>query len=232
MGQPFIIWAATRTASTTLSNALNAETEPFNIGPPPNRLCWVYDLWRSTGSIRDIGRICESGLSIKHMVEGHDDGFNVALAKAATANGYRHIHLVRLDTLERLISLDVAGQVESWWPEQARERFAELANGERTLNPLDVKRLVGNARIIAERWRSVSRHLGCTLTITCEDITSHARSRRIPALRRITRFLELPPAMLETLDAAMHRGDQDTRAIRSYVPNVGELRAAIHREAA
>jgi hypothetical protein len=70
------------------------------------------------------------------MVEGHDDGFNVALAKAATANGYRHIHLVRLDTLERLISLDVAGQVESWWPEQARERFAELANGERTLNPL------------------------------------------------------------------------------------------------
>ncbi len=223
--RPFLLWAATRTASTTLSDALGAECEPFNEGPPPNPRHWVYALWRATGDTGPLDQICRDNVSLKHMVEAHDGGFNVALAKSATRHGYRHLHLVRLDTVERLVSLDLAGQLEAWWPAEARQAFTKVLHGEVTLNPLDVPRLIGNARSVHHRWLSVATHLGPTLTVICEDLVTPRRDRRHAVFRRIARFLELPD--IAALDATLQKGGQDTGSIRAFVPNVAELRAAV-----
>lgn len=223
MPHPFIIWAATRTASTSLARATGAENEPFHFGPPANRLHPVYERWKTNGDALVLGGDC-----FKHLPEWFEDGFNVALAKAAT--GYRHIHLVRLSELDRLISNDIAGQLDAWWPEEARIRFAEVRIGGRVLNPLDVPRLIENARRIRRAWQAVEPHLAPVLTVLQEHLTSRDIDIRQATLRRLTAFLGLPSDSLSDLDLSIRSGDQKTRQVRDMVPNIGELRTTLLAE--
>lgn len=227
---PFILWAATRTSSTNLAEATGAENEPFHFGPPPNRLNWVYAEWQQHGMVGHLDQVCHMRECFKHLPEWFDDGFNIALAQAATRAGYRHIHLIRLNELDRLVSNDVAGQLDAWWPKEADDRFAELRSGERHLNPLDVTRLIENARRVRQAWRAVEPHLAPVLTLTQEDLTSRDVDIRGDALRRLAGFLGLPGDSLRDLDLSMQFGGQKTVRIRDLVPNVGELRQALMTE--
>jgi hypothetical protein len=224
--RPFVIWAAARTSSTNLCLALGAENEPFQAGPPASRLAWAYDDWRVTGDVRPIIDLAKSRTSFKHIPEDFDDGFNQALAEWTTLNGYQHIHLVRLDEVSRLISLDVAGQLDAWWPHDAEARFAELRSGLRHLNPLDVPRLVGVSKNSRRSWAAVACHLGPVLTVTFERLTAREPLIRRPELSRLRRFLELREEF-ERLDAAMGTGGQDTGQIRDLIPNIDELRRSL-----
>jgi hypothetical protein len=227
MGQPFVIWAAERTSGTNLCLALGAENEPFQPGPPASHLAWVYDAWRVSGDAEPVKRLAASGSSFKHVPEEFDDRFNAALARITTAAGYRHVHLVRLDELGRLISLDVAGQLDAWWPGEAKERFAELRSGNRRLNPLDVPRLVKVSNEARLSWQAVSAHLGVVLTLTFEALTTRDHDTRHLALRRLMAFLDLPHETLAVLDRAMITGGQNSAQIRDLVPNIDELRGAL-----
>lgn len=229
MPNPFIVWAATRTSSTNLAEATGAENEPFHFGPPANRWHWVYETWQNNGIPR-FDLVLGSRDCFKHLPEWFGDGFNVALAKAATAAGYRHIHLIRLNELDRLISNDVAGQLDAWWPKEANDRFAELRSGERQLNPLDVSRLIGNARRIRQAWRAVEPHLAPVLILTQEDLTSRDMDVRGSSLRRLAAFLGLRGDSLKELDLSMQFGGQKTARVRDLIPNVGELRQALMTE--
>lgn len=232
--RPFIIWAATRTSSTSLAGAVGAENEPFHFGPPPNRLNWAYAEWRKQKTVERL----DSGLSIalsdrpcfKHLPEWFDDEFNVALAIKSTEFGYRHIHLIRLNELERLVSNDVAGQLDAWWPKEAKERFAELRSGTRKLNPLDVPRLIGNAKRVRAAWDAVQHHLSPVLMILHERLTGKDIDIRVSTLRKIAAFLDLPTDSLMDLDLSMRNGAQNTPQIMDLLPNVGELRARLMEE--
>jgi len=234
MAYHFIIWAATRTSSTSLASATNAENEPFHFGPPPNRLNWAYADWQKQRTNEKL----ISGLSLalsdrpcfKHLPEWFDDDFNVGLAKRSTAFGYRHIHLIRLNELERLISNDVAGQLDAWWPKEAKERFAELRSGTRRLNPLDVPRLIGNAKRVRAAWNAVEPHLSPVLTVLQERLTGKDADTRIGTLRKIADFLDLPSDSLRDLDLSMRNGGQNTAQILDLLPNVGELRTRLMEE--
>lgn len=226
----FIIWAATRTSSTNLAEATGVENEPFHYGPPPNRLHWAYQEWQSHGIVGHLAQVCQASESFKHLPEWFDDGFNIALAKAATAAGYRHIHLIRLNEFERLISNDVAGQLDAWWPTEARERFSELRNGKRFLNPLDVPRLIGHARRVRQAWREVEPYLAPVLTLTQEHLTTRNVDVRTEELRRLAAFLGLPGDSLRDLDLSMQFGGQRTAQIRDLLPNVEELRTTMMAE--
>lgn len=228
--KPFLVWAATRTSSTNLAEATGAENEPFHFGPPANRLHWVYAQWQRDGLQTNLLDVCAETRSFKHLPEWFDDGFNAALAKLSTAFGYRHIHLIRLNELDRLISNDVAGQLDAWWPKEADDRFAELRSGERHLNPLDVPRLIGNARRVRQAWRAVEPYLAPVLTLTQEDLTSRDMDVRGDALRRLSGFLGLPGDSLKDLDLSMQFGGQKTARVRDLIPNVGELRQALMTE--
>ena len=228
--RPFIIWAATRTSSTNLANATGAENEPFHFGPPPNRLHWIYEAWARDHQEDAFIQVYEQNTCFKHLPEWFTDDFNVALARTSTAAGYRHIHLVRLNELDRLISNDVAGQLDAWWPKEAKERFAELRKGERRLNPLDVHRLIGNAKRVRAAWREVESHLSPVLTILHERLTSKKQEIRISSLRKISEFLGLPADSLGDLDLSMQNGGQNTAQILDLLPNVDELRRALMAE--
>lgn len=230
MSQRVVIWAATRTSSTNLCHALHAENEPFQAGPPPSRLAWAYKAWQTSGETYPLVELCASETDFKHVPEWFDDGFNVALAQIATDYGYRHIHLVRMNSLARLISLDVAGQLNAWWPEDAEARFAELARGDRTLNPLDVPRLIAVCRQAMRCWLAIRPYLGPMITVTQEFITSRDQGTRHTALREVMRFLELPEDALPGLDAAMRDGGQHGERMRALLPNVDELRTALIAE--
>jgi hypothetical protein len=232
--RPFVIWAATRTSSTSLASVTGAENEPFHFGPPANRLNWAYEEWQKDRTSEKL----DSGLSIalsdrpcfKHLPEWFDDEFNVALAIKSTEFGYRHIHLIRLNELDRLISTDVAGQLDSWWPKEARERFAELRKGERKFNPLDVPRLIENAKRVRQAWWAVERHLSPVLHIVFERLTGKDVDIRVSTLRKIAAFLDLPPDSLRDLDLSMQSGGQNTAQILDLLPNVGELRTRLMEE--
>jgi hypothetical protein len=230
MPKSFIIWAATRTSSTNLAEATGAENEPYQAGPPESRLHWIYQQWQRDGLPANLLDVCAEKQSFKHLPEWFDDGFNIALARLTTAFGYRHVRLIRLTELDRLISNDVAGQLNAWSPGDAVERFAEVKRGARQLNPLDVPRLIENARRIREAWHAVEPHLAPILTLIHEHITAHRVDLRVTALRRLAGFLGLPAESLTDLNLSMQRGGQNTAQIRDMIPNVGELRQAMMTE--
>jgi hypothetical protein len=231
---PFIIWTEPRTAGTALSAALKSisehpsvEDEPFQYGPNPKALGHVYEDWCLDGDPAPLYRVLARRVLIKHIPEAFDDNFNADLSRAAEYNGYRHIRLVRLDTFARLVSRGVAEQLDAWGT-HADARLGDLRPGD--LRPLDVPHLVGDARVDARRWQAVLPHLTAVLNVRTEDLVSRFVSRRHARLRRVLRFLALPPEGLGALDRAMARGGQDTSRVWPLVPNLGELRDALARE--
>jgi len=230
MPRPFILWAATRTSSTNLAEAISAENEPFHFGPPASRLNWAYAEWQNGRLDADLSIALSDRPCFKHLPEWFDDEFNVALARKSTEFGYKHIHLIRLNELDRLISNDVAGQLDAWWPKEADDRFAELRSGQRQLNPLDVPRLVGNAKRVWQAWGVVEPHLAPVLTVAQEYLTNRDCDIRHHTLKRLAGFLDLPTDSLRDLDLSMQFGGQRTVRIRDLIPNIGELRQALMTE--
>jgi hypothetical protein len=225
-----IIWAATRTSSTNLCLALGAESEPFQAGPPASRLHWAYRAWQKRKTTIPIMNLCASHKSFKHIPEHFDDGFNAEIAKISTRLGYRHLHLVRLNELDRLISNDIAGQLNAWNTNDARAKFAEIKAGTRRLNLLDVPRLVQNSRRVIEAWDAVDAYLAPVLLVTYEELTIRDEVRRSHVLNRIDRFLELSMTEAIALAEACVAGGQNTAQVRDAVPNVAELRNRLMTE--
>src|SRR6202012_5459775 len=62
----------------------------------------------------------------------------VALLEATSGAGYRHILLRRMDETARLVSKFIAEAQGVWFPEYAREVYADVANGDRQLHPIPV----------------------------------------------------------------------------------------------
>lgn len=210
-----VIWAVARVGSTALGRALDALNEPFQ-------------LQDSFADADGIGKVCATRQSIKHLYEECPDASNLALAHAADANGYRHIHLIRHNELARLVSRDIATQTEAWTPEIAAIKFNELKTGRLKLRPLDVEHLLRVHRAGRAHWRVISEHLEKpSIRIEFEEITSLSRQRRMVALGRLGRFLALSPREIEKLELAMVAGGQNTQSIWELVPNMGQLRQAL-----
>jgi hypothetical protein len=228
---PCLIWADPRTGSSALFAALaeivgrTTAYEPFQYGRDPNLWGWVYEGWCVDGDPASLYRVIGQRALIKHIPEAFDDNFNADLARAAEYHGYRHIRLVRRDTLGRLVSRGIAEQLDAWTgpPE-------DIGAGD--LSPLDVGHLIENLRRDVESWRAVVPWLTRVLTVRTEDVTSPHRRRRHECLARILRFLELPRESLRVLDEELARGRQDTARAARWVPNLDELRGALRTEGA
>jgi hypothetical protein len=228
----FLIWADPRTAGTTLSVALKSlsehpavEEEPFLYGDDPRQLSQIYENWCLDGDPAAIYRTLARHVLIKHVPGLFDDNFNADLARAAEYHGYRHIRLVRCDTFARLVSRGVAEQLDEWYGD-VRPRVDGV------LKPLDVPHLIDDMRIDAAKWQAVLPHITCCLTLRMEDLVSRHRERRLACLRRVLRYLELPPDGLHALDGAFERGGHNTESIWALVPNLDDLRNAIAAEGA
>jgi hypothetical protein len=225
-----VIWTDPRTAGTALSAALKSISEypsvvdePFQYGPNPKTLGYVYENWCINGDPAVLYQALARHILIKHIPEAFDDNFNADLARAAEYNGYRHIRLIRCDTFARLASRGIAEQIDVWVADKAT--LDDLHAGD--LAPLDVPHLISDLRLDAARWDAVQPHLTSILTVRTEDVVSPMRKRRHACLRRILRFLELSPEGLGVIDEALARGGQNTSRIWRLLPNLGELRTAL-----
>jgi hypothetical protein len=224
-----VIWTDPRTAGSSFLNALGDVSglptfyEPFQYGPNPREWAQIYEDWCIDGDPAPLYQTFSQRALIKHIPEAFDDNFNADLARAAEYNGYRHIRLIRCDTFARLASRGIAEQIDVWVADKAT--LDDLQTGD--LAPLDVPHLISDLRLDMARWDAVQPHLTSVLTVRTEDVVSPMRKRRHACLRRILRFLELPPEGLGIIDEALARGGQNTSRIWRLLPNLSELRTAL-----
>src|SRR5580700_3582495 len=149
MSSPFILWTLQRTGGTNLFNLLvemsthtAAEHEPFNFDRrQPRQFAKVYLDWRNTRDVGALHAICAKRVLIKHVYEWFDDDFNTSLSMAADKYAYRHVHLLRRDSVARLISKGVAEESGVWYPPDAEKIFPQVLKGQRQIK-LDVPYLV------------------------------------------------------------------------------------------
>ena len=231
MSSPWIIWTVPRTGGTNLSAALKslserpaAEDEPFQFGDNPRQFSGVYERWRRRPSaIGELSSICEVGWCIKHIPESFDDAFNIALAQETERAGYRHIHLTRRDEFARLISRDVAEQLNAWEARDAFPLIHEILAGRHRLHPLDVPHLIVNKRLGEHRWRMIRPHLSNVVEITTEEIIIDPGF----IIQRLALVLGLD---CESAAKTLPAQGQDTKRIWHLIPNLDELRAALKAE--
>ncbi len=126
---PFIIWTFRRTGGTNLSSALfdrssfeKSQHEPFN---PERQFGKVTNDWlenRDPSAMQAaVEEICQRRVVMKHCLEIIPEEINTALAKAAIAQGYRHVFLYRRNSLDRLMSLHFASQSGVWGKEHLKD---------------------------------------------------------------------------------------------------------------
>ena len=231
MSSSWIIWTVPRTGGTNLSAALKslsehppAEDEPFQYGENPRQFAWVYEAWcKRPSDISRISAVCEGGWLIKHIPESFDDAFNVALAQETERAGYRHIHLTRRDEFARLVSRDVAEQLNAWEAKDAVPLIEDVLAGRRQIAPLDVQHLIENKQIGEHRWRMIRPHLSNVIEITTEEIIIDPGF----VMQRLALVLGLD---CERAAKALPAQGQDTRRIWHLITNLDKLRAALAAE--
>src|SRR5271157_1340217 len=215
MTVPWIIWTAARTGGTTLYEALwqassdldYIEDEPFAI---------------NTEGWRELLEHSPRRYVIKHLLDPHEDEFNIDLAKAAVEAGYAAIHLVRVNEFARLVSRGIAMQLRAWHPTHSLPLIDEVLSGKRTLEPLDVYGLIAYSRQCRRQWEAVEPYLRDKLiTVRYEDLYSDNR-HFVEA--QLWPFLDIDLNISDRLVT----GGQDSRRIWHLIPNLDALRYGLY----
>jgi hypothetical protein len=247
MSYPFLIWTLQRTGGTALTDLLmlmsehrSADHEPFNWARvQPRQFFPIVDAWNKTkdnGQLRAaLEAVCEDRYLIKHCFELHAPDFNRQLMKVANAKGYMQLLLLRRNEYARLISKFIAESHGTWFEDYARKVFDEVSEGQRSLRPIPTESAVKHYRKCQNKIRllrkSLSR-LGVNVyEVYYEDLYSgEAQARRERALRLLA-FLGFTSAEIEfhseRIDHTLFDRGQDTGSMSGFVPNLGEVRAAL-----
>jgi hypothetical protein len=251
---PFIIWTLQRTGGTSLTELLMrmsehkaTDHEPFHLTRAFGR---VTEHWLATRDLATLDRalvpILAERYLIKHCYELHANSFNAALARAAARAPYRHVLLLRRDELSRLVSMSLAQANGTWFRDWARKVYADVAKGNRRIEPLPVERIVAHyKRCLAAtaHTKKLLKKLRVTpFPLFYEDLYIGERETRLAVLDKLFDFLDLSA---ET--RALHRrdiedkifaGGHETAKVLQHVPNLmvvetalaaAGLRPVIHR---
>lgn len=236
MSYPFILWHEQRTGSNTLFNALCRLSEhkvsggePFDPErgvrkEPPQfgDVCLMNDRARD----RALWDICGHKWLVRHCYERLPLAFNIALANAAKHNGYRNVHLSRRDELARLVSKGIAEQHGTWEPTGTTVRtYDEIKSGRKRLGRLDVSELMKWKHVADAQWRAIRGEVDVH-EVRTEDLFSGPRDDRVRTFMRVTDHLHLQTEP----ERDLLKGNQHTPELLSLVPNVDELRRALHKE--
>lgn len=242
MSAPHIIWTMQRTGGTTLAGLLSTlsdfpgvEHEPFN----HERLYgWVVRNWqthRDTDDLTaDITKALEKRPVIKHCYELLPPALNQTLLRVSTELGYLHIILDRRAEVKRILSLELAKQTGAWGGKEAREIFAEIKDGTRTLAPMDIEAALQHLEACQQRRRdlvALFQDAGIDpFVVYFEDVYSDFEAGSV-LVRALIDFLEIDikaqdkfEKMVE--DALRHKGQNSAR-VMDAIPNIEETRAAL-----
>ena len=248
MSRPFIIWTMQRSGGTALTDLLmemsehrSAEHEPFNWARKSPRQFWpVTEHWNKTRDedalAGSLEAIFAQNFLIKHCYELFATPFNEQLMQAAAKTHYRHIHLLRRDEASRLLSKFIAEAQGTWFRDYARQVFAEIADGSRTLEPVPVDAMVTHFRLCRGATETISgwlTELGPDARhVTFEDLYEGGREARLGHVHALLDFLGFTQAEIEhhrhLIDAKIFHAGQGTRAaVATYLPNYREACMAL-----
>lgn len=242
MSSPFIIWTLQRTGGTALFKFLKgisehpaAEDEPFNEG---RQFYSFYQAWQVSKRIYsdvDWNMIVGDGTLIKHCYDGFSLSFNKELLAASGFRPYKHIILLRRDSLARIISRFVAMQMATWFKNSHTEwSYNEVRAGNRKLDSIPVEEAIEYYRI----GRTATKELFETflqlritpLHVDYEDLYIGDVSRRHLTVKFISEYLEIdrrpfPPNLEELMSGGINTG-----ALYPHIPNFREIKLAIEIE--
>lgn len=235
MSPPWIIWCRQRTGSIALSEALRpvsdrplAESEPFDGSVESRQFSHVTGLGAKARRVA-LKSICQEGWCLKHAYDRLSLAFNLELAEATNAAGYRHVHLTRRSELARLISLGIAENEVTWLAHSTltTKAFDEIRSGKRKMQPLNVVSLIERSKEADHIWSETQPYLARCKNLWTEEITSPSRSRRHAVLTELLKHLGIPREQMMTVDRALDGSGQNTFSLWRFVPNINELRRAL-----
>lgn len=242
MSDPFVIWTMRRTGGTTFTSLLTdlsehrgTQHEPFNLD---RKFGHVTQGWTDTHDLdalkAGMAAVLDDRPLIKHCYELVPEMVNLALVKATTERGYRHIVLDRASEVDRIVSLELAKITGAWGVDDATGIYAEIEAGTRSLAPVDIdaarKHLVTCAAL--RRWLAgvfdASRHT--PLLVYFEEIYSDFEAGK-QVIEDILACLQIDPAAHRDYSAklveALTRKAQKSQSIAHAVPNMDALRTAL-----
>jgi len=239
---PFIIWTFRRTGGTSLrsiffwlSRFKAWQDEAFNRDRELGHITAAFEDSRDHAALdRDIAGVIGERKNLKHCIEVVPYEVTSALLRHAVAAGYRHVVLLRLNEVDRLLSLNLARMTRAWGPEEARRAYAEIRDGTRVLEPLNLQQLrrdldrdaAALGRLMRAMFQQRVRY-GMTLF---EELYEGPIDARLAEVRRVAALLGLSRAETESDGAftgTLTGRSQGTRDIYSFVPNYDEARETI-----
>ena len=220
-----------------MSEHRSAEHEPFNWARKSPRQFWpITDAWNKTRDSDALAGSLEAifaqNFLIKHCYELLAMPFNEQLMQAASKTHYRHVHLLRRDEGARLLSKFIAEAQGTWFRDYARQVFAEVADGRRTLEPVPIEAMIAHFRLCRNATDTVAGWLAelgpDARQVYFEDIYEGDRDARLGHVGALLEFLGFTSADIERhrhlIDAKIFHSGQGTRnAVATFLPN--------HREA-
>ena len=242
---PFIIWTFRRTGGTSLRSiffwlsSFGAwQDEAFNTDRELGGITRAFeesgDAAALDAAIRDI---VSHRKNLKHCIEVVPYEVNSALLRHSVATGYRHLILLRLNEVERQLSLALAKVTKAWGPTEAESVYAEIRDGRRKLEPLNLgqirREMDRDAAALGRLVRLLLQYRVSYGMTVFEDLYEGPLAARIAEVRRVAGLLGLSRASREP-DKAFHHAlmqrSQGTKGIYDFVPNILEVREFIRRQ--
>ncbi len=243
---PVLIWTFRRSGGTSLRGILfwltkrdSFQDEAFN-DDPPRELGMLTRAFRETGdedalraSIREALR---SGRNLKHCVEVVPFRLSSILLEEALARGYRNIILLRLNEVDRQVSLELARMTNAWGPEEARGVYQAVKEGRRSLPPLNLPRMRVQAEADAARLGHLVRLFMTARQepnmVFFEDLYTGDVVKRCQAFRRLAASVGIPKA--DTLHDAVFRtaaveNSQDSAQMLPHLSNYAQAVSALRQ---
>lgn len=242
MSDPFVIWTMRRTGGTTFTSLLTTlsdhpgtQHEPFN---PDRKFGHVTQGWIDTkdpAQLMDgLDKVLADRPLIKHCYELMPEMINLALIKATSERGYRHIVLDREAEVDRIISLELAKVTGAWGADAAAEIYADIANGAKTLDPIDVGQACDHMMACASQRRWLTSQFDTAqrtpLLVYFEEIYGDFEAGR-HTIEELLKCLDITPGAHpdyeKLLIEALTEKSQNSRSIADAVPNMDALRTAL-----
>lgn len=240
---PLLIWTLQRSGGTNLTRRLEVlmgtgqlQHEPFNVGREFGQATADWRRHRDPARLAvQVQQACASRRLIKHCVELVPWEVCAALMEQASALGYRHLFLHRLDACERLASLEFARRLDVWGPGAARKALNQRTDVELLLQrPLPVDQLLRDEALCARRlnraWRGLLDRGARPVALAFEEV--YLAPQQVAEQRLLSMLQALSLSRGDTADRdfareVLGRGDQRTRDRYARLGDLDKLKAAL-----
>ncbi|BDG72000.1 hypothetical protein Rmf_19290 [Roseomonas fluvialis] len=239
---PFIIWTFRRTGGTSLRSIFfwlspfeAWQDEGFNRDRELGAITREFEASQDLAALEaSVGDVVARRKNLKHCIEVVPYQVTSSLLRQSVAAGYRHLVLLRLDEVERQLSLALARVTNAWGPSEAAAIYDEIRAGTRKLEPLNIvqirRELDRDAAALGRLMRLMLQHRANYALTFFEDLYRGEFADRVAEVRRVATLLGLSRAANEADAAfrtALMQRSQGTRDIFGFVPNLDEAKAAI-----